>query len=96
MYSFSYIYAEPGALSTTVHFNIGETKEQMSQGFGVQKGGQIWEQMHYNTTSVGNSQWDKQNTLEAQRKQRRILTGRECVILVGLKGKEFSRWRMSR
>lgn len=54
MYSFSYIYAEPGALSTIVHFNTGETKEQMSQGFGVQKGGQIWEQMHYNTTSVGN------------------------------------------
>lgn len=39
---------------------------------------------------------DKQNTLEAPRKEWLILTGKECDILVGLKGKEVARWRVSR
>lgn len=39
---------------------------------------------------------DKQNTLEAPIKEWLILTGKECDILVGLKGKEFARWRISR
>ena len=39
---------------------------------------------------------DKQNTLEAPRKEWLIWTGKKCDILVGLKGKEVARWRMSR